>query len=181
VVYYSSSSDVGMRLGLNSAQRTQASSRLTSAIRRATIDIDQVFRDYGRDVPSKSITDTTANGAVTAASTTITLTSSSAFSSTGNGNIDGDSFSWTGKDANNANILTGVSGISADHATGVTVQSGEFAHILKEICADIAAAYYMEDEGTFQTTGADGSMRGGVLRERGTFNLTRLAHLGSVD
>ena len=177
MVYYSTSSDVGMRLGLNSAQRTQAASKITSAIRRATIDIDQVFRDYGRDVPSKSIADTTSNGAVTAGATTIILTSASAFSTTGNGNIDGDSFSWTGKDGNNANKLTGVSGISADHATGVTIQSGEFAHVLREICGDIAAAYYMEDEGTFQ----ENSLRGGVLRDRGTFNLTRLAHLGSVD
>ena len=39
----------------------------------------------------------------------------------------------------------------------------------------------MEDEGTFQTTGAEGSMRGTTLRERGEFNLKRLAHLGSVD
>jgi len=177
MVYYCSSSDVGMRLGLNSAQRTQAASKLTLSIRRATIDIDQVFRDYGRNVPSKSIADTTANGAVSAGATTMTLTSASSFGTTGNGNIDGDSFVWTGKDASNSNILTGVSGVSADHADGVTVQSGEFAHVLREICADIAAAYYMEDEGTFQ----ENSMRGGVLRERGTFNLTRLAHLGSVD
>ena len=47
MVYYCTSSDVGMRLGLNSAQRTQAASKLTLSIRRATIDIDQVFRDYG--------------------------------------------------------------------------------------------------------------------------------------
>jgi hypothetical protein len=53
------------------------------------------------------------------------------------------------------------------------------AHVLKEICADLAAAYYMEDEGTFFTGGE--SMRGGMLRERGTMNLRRLAHLGSVD
>ena len=177
MVYYCTSSDVGMRLGLNSAQRTQAASKLTLAIRRATIDIDQVFRDYGRNVPSKSIADTTLNGAVSAGATSITLTSSASFTTTGNGNVDGDSFSWTGKDSDNSNILTGVEGISADHATGVTVQAGEFAHVLREICADIAAAYYMEDEGTFQ----ENSMRGGVLRERGTFNLTRLAHLGSVD
>ncbi len=145
MVYYCSNSDVGMRLGLNSAQRTQASSRLTSSIRRATIDIDQVFRDYGRNVPSKSIAETTANGAVSAGATTLTLTSASSFTTTGNGNIDGDSFVWTGKDTNNSNILTGVSGISADHATGVTIQLGEFAHVLREICGDIAAAYYMED------------------------------------
>ena len=181
MVYYCSNADAGSRLGLNSAQRTQALTRINSGIRRASIDIDQTFRDYGRDVPSKSIADTTANGAVSAGATTMTLTSASSFATTGNGNIDGDSFLWTGKDASNANILTGVSGVSADHATGVVVQAGEMAHILREICADLAAAYYMEDEGTFQTTGAEGSMRGTTLRERGEFNLKRLAHLGSVD
>ena len=179
MVYYCNSSDVSMRLGLNSAQRTQAASKLTLAIRRATIDIDQVFRDYGRNVPSKSIADTTANGAVSAGATTMTLTSAASFTTTGNGNIDGDSFVWTGKDASNSNILTGVSGISADHATGVTVQSGEFAHVLREICADIAAAYYMEDESTFHEGG--NSLRGNTLRERGINNLTRLAHLGSFS
>ena len=42
---------------------------------------------------------------------------------------------------------------------------------------DIAAAYYMEDESTFHTGGD--TLRGNVLRERGTNNLVRLAHLGS--
>jgi hypothetical protein len=137
-----------------------------------------VFRDYGRDVPSKSIKDTTLDGAVSAGANTITLTSSTGFSSAGNGNVDGDSFKWTGKSTNN---LTGVSGLSADHADNVTVQEGEFAHVIREICADIAAAYYLEDESMFQTTGPEGSLRGTVLRERGEMNLKRLAHLGSVD
>ena len=61
----------------------------------------------------------------------------------------------------------------------VTVQEGEMAHVLREICADLAAAYYMEDEGTF-FIGGD-SLRGGMLRERGTMKLRRLAHIGSVD
>lgn len=178
MVYYCSTNDVGSRLGLDSAQRTRASSRLTSAIRRSTIDIDQCFRDYGRDVPSKSIKDTTLDGAVSAGANTITLTSITGFSSAGNGNVDGDSIKWTGISSND---LTGVSGLSFDHASGVTVQEGEFAHVLREICADLAAAYYMEDETTFQTTTADGSMRGTALRSRGEFNLKRLAHLGSVD
>ena len=43
MVYYCSVADVGSRLGLDSAQRTRASSRLTNAIRRASIDIDQEF------------------------------------------------------------------------------------------------------------------------------------------
>tara|TARA_R100000995_G_C3477216_1_gene121671 strand:+ start:1397 stop:1804 length:408 start_codon:yes stop_codon:yes gene_type:complete len=135
-----------------------------------------MFRDYGRDVPSKSIAESTTTGTLSAGGTSIALTSSSGFSTIGNGNVDGDSFVWTG---NSANTLTGVTGLSHDHASGVTVQEGEMAHVLREICADLAAAYYMEDEGTFQNTG--GSERGSTLRERGEFNLKRLAHLGSVD
>ena len=178
MVYYCTISDVGSRLSLDSAQRTRATSKLTGSIRRATIDIDQIFRDYGRDVPSKSIKDTTLDGAVSAGANTITLTSATGFSSAGNGNVDGDSFSWTGVSTND---LTGVSGISFDHADDVAVQEGEMAHVLREICADLAASYYLEDESTFQTTGPEGSMRGTVLRERGEMNLKRLAHLGSVD
>ena len=178
MVYYCITSDVGSRLSLDSGQRTRANTKLTSAIRRATIDIDQTFRDYGRDVPSKSIKDTTLDGAVVAGANTITLTSGTGFSSAGNGNIDGDSFKWTGKSTNN---LTGVSGLSFDHADDVAVQEGEFAHVLREICADTAASYYLEDESMFQTSGPDGSLRGIVLRERGEMNLKRLAHLGSVD
>ena len=176
MAFYCSSIDVGQRLGLNSAQRTSAATRLTSAIRRASIDIDQEFRDYGRDVPSRETAETTLDGAVAAGATTITLASGTDFSNAGNGNIDGDSFAWTGKSTND---LTGVTGISADHLTGVTVQEGEMAHVLREICGDLAAAYYMEDEGTFFSTGE--SIRGNMLRERGTMNLRRLAHLGSVD
>jgi hypothetical protein len=173
---YCSSIDVGQRLGLNSAQRTAAASRLTSSIRRASIDIDQEFRDYGRDVPSRETAETTLDGAVAAGATTITLTSGTGFSNAGNGNIDGDSFAWTGKSTND---LTGVTGISADHLDNVPVQQGEMAHVLREVCGDLAAAYYMEDEGTF-FSGGD-SIRGNMLRERGTMNLRRLAHLGSVD
>ena len=167
---YCSSADVGSRLGLNSAQRTQAASRLTTGIRRSSIDIDQTFRDYGRDVPSKSIADSTTTSTLSAGATSIPVADSSGFSTTGNGNVDGDSFVWTG---NSANTLTGVTGLSHDLASGVTVQEGEMAHVLREICADLAAAYYMEDEGTFQNTG--GSERGSTLRERGEFNLKRLA------
>jgi len=176
MAFYCSSIDVGQRLGLNSAQRTAAASRLTSSIRRASIDIDQEFRDYGRDVPSRETAETTLDGAVAAGATTITLTSGTGFSNAGNGNIDGDSFAWTGKSSND---LTGVTGISADHLDNVSVQQGEMAHVLREVCGDLAAAYYMEDEGTF-FTGGD-SIRGNMLRERGTMNLRRLAHLGSVD
>ena len=176
MAFYCSSIDVGQRLGLNSAQRTAAATRLTSSIRRASIDIDQEFRDYGRDVPSRETAETTLDGAVAAGATTITLTSGTGFSNAGNGNIDGDSFAWTGKSTND---LTGVTGISADHLDNVPVQQGEMAHVLRAVCGDLAAAYYMEDEGTF-FTGGD-SIRGNMLRERGTMNLRRLAHLGSVD
>jgi len=176
--YYCSTADVGQRLGLDSAQRDRASTRLTSAIRRSSIDIDQTFRDYGRDTPSRETGETTLNGAVAAGATTITLTSATAFATSGNGNIDGDSFAWTGKSGSD---LTGCTGITADHASGVAVQEGEFAHVLREICADLSASYYLEDESAFQTTGPQGSMRGNVLMERGWENLRRLAHLGTVD
>ena len=175
---YAETTDVGSRLGLDSAQRLRANNRLTSVIRRAGIDIDQMFRDYGRDAPSDHIAETTLNGAISAGATTVTLTSASSFSTAGNGNIDGDSFKWTGKSSND---LTGVTGVSFDHASGVTVQEGEMAHVLREICADIAASYYLEDEAVFQTANNDGSVRANYLRERGFENLHRLAHLGSVD
>lgn len=179
MTYYCTTSDVGQRLGLDSAQRSRASSRLTSAIRRSSIDIDQMFRDYGRDVPSRELAETTLNGAFNAGATTITLTSGTSFSNAGNGNIDGDSFAWTGK---STHVLTGVTGVSADHVSGVAVQEGESAHVLREICADIAAAYYLEDDSVFQQGGlADGGLRTNTLRSRGIDNLTRLAHLGSVD
>ena len=173
MVYYCSSSDVGARLGLNNAQRTQAASKINAAIRRAAIEIDQEFRDYGREAPTRETAQTTLDGAVSAGATTVNLTVGSSFSSAGSGNIDGDSFSWTGKSTNQ---LTGVTGLSADHLDDVTVQQGEFAHVLREVCADLAAAFYMEDE-----AGTIMSEQGGtVLRERGTVNLKRLAHLGTV-
>jgi hypothetical protein len=174
MVYYCSTSDVGSRIGLNSAQRVQAGNRLITAVRRASIEIEQVFNDYGRANPI--VLETTLNGAVSVGDTTITLTSASAFATSGSGNIDGDTISWTGKSSND---LTGVTGISVAHASGVIVQQGEFAHVLREICGDIAAAYYMEDESTFHTGGD--TLRGNVLRERGTNNLVRLAHLGSFS
>jgi len=180
MAYYCSNNDVSDRLGLDSGQRTRAATRIDAAIRRATIDIDQEFLYYGRTTPTREIAETTLDGATAAGATTVNLTSGTAFSSAGNGNIDGDSFSWTGKSTNQ---LTGVTGLSADHADDVTVQEGEFAHVLREICGDIAAAYYLEDEAVFQTQGgfADGGLRSNVLRERGLGNLRRLAHLGSVD
>jgi hypothetical protein len=176
--FYCEVADVGSRLGLDSAQRTRANNRIESCIRRSAIDIDQMFRDYGRDVPSTYIADSTLNGAITAGATTITLTDASSFSTSGNGDIDGDSFKWTGKSSND---LTGCTGISFDHNNNAKVHEGEMSHVLKEICADLAASYYLEDESMFQTTTTDGSLRSSALRERGERNLMRLAHLGSVD
>lgn len=180
MTYYCSTADTASRLGLDAGQRTRASTRLNNAIRRATIDIDQEFLQYGRTTPSKAIAETTLDGAITAGATTINLTSASSFGTSGNGNVDGDSFAWTGKSTNQ---LTGVTGISADHADDVNVQAGEMAHVLREVCGDLSAAYYLEDESVFQS-GMDfekGGMRSNVLRQRGLDNLRRLAHLGSVD
>lgn len=177
MTYYCTTSDVGSRLGLDSAQRSRASSRLTSAIRRSTIEIDQLFRDYGRDVPSDHTAETTLSGSVDAEATTITLSSAASFATSGNGNVDGDSFKWTGKSSND---LTGVTGLSFSHASGVTVQQGEFAHVLREICADLAASIYMEDEGLFQGNETS-KTRGEIVRKRAMSSLRRLAHLGSVD
>jgi len=178
MAYYCTETDTGSRLALDSAQRTRANTRLTSAIRRASIDIDQEFVQYGRTTPSREIGETTLDGAIVAEATTITLTSGTDFAATGNGNIDGDSFSWTGKSTND---LTGCVGISFSHADNVTVQEGEMAHVLREICADISAAYYLEDEAVFGQDFEKGGMRSNVLRQRGLDNLRRLAHLGSVD
>tara|TARA_Y100000593_G_scaffold15672_1_gene30821 strand:- start:8615 stop:9145 length:531 start_codon:yes stop_codon:yes gene_type:complete len=173
---YCSNADVAGRLGLDSGQRDRASTRLTTAIRRAAIDIDQMFREYGTDVPSAATASSTTSGALSAGATTITVASGTDFSSSGNGNVAGDSFKWTGKSTND---LTGVTGLSFDHDTGATVQQGEFAHVLREICGDLAAAYYLEDEAAFHDSPA--SPRVNVLRSRGEENLQRLAHLGSVD
>ena len=175
MAFYCSESDVAGRLGLDAGQRTRASKRLQSVIRRATVEIDLVFKDYGRTAPSREIAETTLNGAVSAGATTITLTSGAAFSSAGNGNIDGDSFAWTGKSTND---LTGVSGLSADHSTLTTVQEGEFAHVLREVAADISAALYMEDESAFQDAI---SPRASNLRGRSEDTLHKTARLGTVD
>lgn len=179
MTYYCENTDVSSRLGLDAQQRSRASTRIKNAIRRASIDIDQEFLQYGRATPSREIAETTLSGGVSAGATTITLSSATGFSSSGNGNIDGDSFAWTGKSSND---LTGVTGVSFDHASGVKVQEGEFAHVLREICADIAASYYLEDESMFQTGATmEGGHRSNVLQKRGIDNLRRLAHMGSVD
>ncbi len=54
MTYYCSTADVADRMGLSSQERLAANSRLTGAIRRATIEIDQEFFDRGRSEPSKS-------------------------------------------------------------------------------------------------------------------------------
>ena len=117
---YCTNSDVSMRLGLDAAQRDRANSRLVSVIRRAGIEIDQEFRDYGRDAPSSFTASTTLNGAVSAGDTTITLTSATGFTTAGTGNIDGDTFKWTGKSTND---LTGVVGVDFAHFISLKVRS----------------------------------------------------------
>ena len=174
---YCSNADVSLRLGLDSGQRDRAASRITSALRRSAIEIDQTFRDYGREAPSSNTASTTANGAISTGDTTITLTSATSFSTAGTGNVDGDTFKWTGKSGSD---LTGVTGIDYAHATGVTIQEGEFAHVMREICADMGAAFYLEDDAAFHANGSD-SVRSNVLRVRAMGNLIRLAHLGTVD
>jgi hypothetical protein len=174
---YCELSDVGLRLGLDSGQRSRAETRLESAIRRAGVVIDQTFRDYGRDAPSSYTAETTLNGAITAGVTTITLTDASSFSTSGNGDVNGDSFKWTGKSSND---LTGVTGISYDHHNNSKVREGELSFIVREICGDLAAAIYLEDEAAFHSAGAD-PVRSNVLRARAEMALTRLAHLGTAD
>ena len=175
MTYYCSTADVAQRLGLDAAQRTRSASRLGSVIRRATVEIDSCFRNYGRDAPSRETASSTLNGGVSAGATTITLASGTGFSNAGNGNVDGDSFKWTGKSTND---LTGVTGLSADHATGVTVEEGEFAHVMREVCADIAAGMYLQDEAAFSTETA---IRAPIYTQRGYELLYRTAKLGTVD
>jgi hypothetical protein len=174
LTHYCETSDIGSRLGLDSGQRTRAETRLENCIRRASIEIDQCFLDYGRDEPSAATVENTLNGAIAVGVTTVTLNDASSFSTSGNGNIDGDSFSWTGKSSND---LTGCTGISVTHHNNSKVQEGQYAHVVREICADIAAGFYLEDEASMQKTQ---DTRGTTLRERGVANLTRLAHLGTV-
>jgi len=70
---------------------------------------------------------TTLNGNVSAGATTITLTSGSSFGNSGNGHIDGDSFSWTGKSSapDPLHVLTGCTGITSAHNSGVGVSIPE--------------------------------------------------------
>ena len=173
--FYCSNADVANRIGLDAGQRTRAASRLESVIRRASIEIDMCYRDYGRTSPTSHLAENTLNGAVTAGANSIVLTSGTDFSTAGNGNVDGDSFAWTGK---STHTLTGVTGLSFDHATGKTVQEGELSHVLKEVCADLAASYYMEDETAFQDRD---SPRVANLKRRAEQSLHRAARLGTVD
>lgn len=174
--FYCEVADVGSRLSLDASQRTRAETRIQRHIRQAAIEIDQVFLDYGRDEPSDHLADSRLNGAVSAGATTITLTDASSFSSAGDGSINGDGFSWTGKAGND---LTGCTGITFSHHNNDIVYEGKYVHVVREICADLAAASYLEDEGTMQTS-ADGGLRGQALRKRAMNALNRLAHLGSA-
>lgn len=104
MVDYCARTDVSSRLGLDSAQRQRAGTRIDRYIGQASLEIEECFRDYGRSAPSTS-------------------------------------------------------------------------DVLTEICADLAAAYYMQDEGTMQTAN-DGGLRGQTLQDRAMRSLLRLAHLG---
>jgi len=174
MTYYCTPDEVALRLSFDSAQKVRAQTRLTSAIRRATVVIDSIFRDYGRATPSREIATTTLDGVVVAGATSITLTDSSTFSAAGSGNIDGDTFAWT---ANAANVLSGITGISADHASGATVEEGEMAEALRQICADYAAGLYLQDDAALASVEP---LRSPMLIERANELLFRYAKLGSV-
>ena len=64
MTHYCETSDIGSRLGLDSGQRTRAETRLENCIRRASIEIDQCFLDYGRDEPSAATVEDTLDGAI---------------------------------------------------------------------------------------------------------------------
>jgi|DEB0MinimDraft_6_1074348.scaffolds.fasta_scaffold00371_7 hypothetical protein len=181
MTYYCSVADVGLRLGLDSAQRSRATNRITSCIRRASIKIDQCFLDYGRDEPSGVIQETTLSAAfdLSTDSTQFRVASFIGFdSSGGKGNINGDTFTYTSlQNVGGSHYIQGVTGLSFDHESGETVQYGEMAHVVREICADIATGIYLEDEATHQKSD---DMRGYNMRERGYMALQRLAHLGSA-
>ena len=174
MAYYCSVADVADRMALSAQERLAATNRITGAIRRATIEIDTEFFDYGRNEPSRETAETTLNGAISAGATTITLTNASDFATSGKGNVDGDSFSWSGKSSND---LTGVSGISFDHDTASPVQQGELAHVMREVCADLAAGYIYEDQAVF----GDNDMRSNTFRHRGLKMLEKIAHLGGLS
>ena len=74
--------------------------------------------------------------------------------------------------------MSGVTGISADHATGVTVEEGELAEALRQICADYSAGIYLQDDAALAT---QEPMRSPMLIQRANEMLFRYAKLGSVD
>lgn len=97
MVYYCSTADVADRMGLSAQERLASANRLTGAIRRATIDIDQEFFDRGRSEPSKSLADTTLSSDSLAQATEVAVANANLFTTAGKGNVDGDSFEWSGK------------------------------------------------------------------------------------
>jgi hypothetical protein len=174
MTYYCSVADVAERMSLTSQERISATTKITGAIRRATIEIDQEFFEYGRAEPSRATQETTLSAGVSAGATTISLTDASSFSTSGKGNVDGDSFSWSGKSSND---LTGVTGLSFSHDSGVAVQEGELAHIMREICADLAAGYIYEDQAVF----GDNNVHSNTFRMRALMLLEKVAHLGGMS
>jgi hypothetical protein len=77
---------------------------------------DAGFVDYYYTYIYKS--ETTTSGAVALGASSVALTSSAGFPTSGTGTIDGETFSWTGI---STNTLIGVTGISRDHDSGVVV------------------------------------------------------------
>lgn len=64
------------------------------------------------------LTTATNRGALTTSTTTIVLSSSTGFAASGNAEIEGDLFSYTGV---SGNTLTGVTGLTSSHAAGTAV------------------------------------------------------------
>jgi len=110
MVYYCSTADVADRMGLSSQERIAAASRLTGAIRRACIDIDQEFFDRGRDEPSKSLANTTMNADSLAQAVEVSVTNANLFTASAKGNVDGDSFQWVAKDGGISALTIAVAG-----------------------------------------------------------------------
>lgn len=73
----------------------------------------------GTNNDTYKITSTTLNGAITTSSTSIVLTSGTNFANSGTVEIEGDLITYTGK---STHTLTGVTGITDSHASGVTAR-----------------------------------------------------------
>ena len=138
MVYYCSLNDVGSRLGLNSAQRSSANNKINSGIRRASIDINQEFRDYGRTAPSREQGESTTSAIANVKDTTVSVVNANDFATAGEGNIDGESFSWTGKNG-------GVSALTIVNA-GANYQAGTLSGNPLAMAAGLAMLNALEED-----------------------------------